>query len=91
MCSLSPTGAPKERRGGTCSFRAFLALNRCVRKGERAIWILAPITIRDRHADDDRDSEGEGEGRRTFVRSVPMFDTLSRDVQRQSHACGRNP
>ncbi len=27
-------------------FRALLALNRCVRKGERAIRILAPISVR---------------------------------------------
>jgi hypothetical protein len=35
-------------------FRAFLALNRCVRKGEKAIRILAPVAIkcRDEHSDD---------------------------------------
>src|SRR5665647_980628 len=32
-------------------FRAFLALNRCVRKGERAIRILAPMSVRDRRAE----------------------------------------
>jgi N-terminal domain of anti-restriction factor ArdC len=29
-------------------FRAFLALNRCVRKGEKAIKILAPVTVKQR-------------------------------------------
>ena len=32
-------------------FRAFLALNRCVRKGETAIKILAPVAVKQR--DDD--------------------------------------
>src|SRR5829696_9185503 len=34
-------------------FRAFLALNRCVRKGEKAIKILAPVAVEQR--DDDGD------------------------------------
>src|SRR3954452_6308967 len=29
-------------------FSAFLALNRCVRKGEKAIHILAPVTVKQR-------------------------------------------
>src|SRR5271155_830323 len=37
-------------------FRAFLDLNRCVRKGERAIRILAPISVRAR----ENGREGEG-------------------------------
>src|ERR1039457_3440855 len=32
-------------------FRAFLQLNRCVRKGERAIRILAPMSIHRREAE----------------------------------------
>src|SRR5438552_3313785 len=32
-------------------FRAFLKLNRCVRKGERAIRILAPMSVRARDID----------------------------------------
>ena len=35
-------------------FRAFLALNRCVRKGEKAIRILAPLAVKQR---DDADGE----------------------------------
>jgi hypothetical protein len=55
-------------------FRAFLALNRCVRKGERAIRILAPFAVK------ERDEHGEETGaKRIFFRSVPVFDTLSRD------------
>jgi len=54
-------------------FRAFLKLNRCVRKGEKAIRILAPMTVRQR----DRD-ETDDEQKRTVFRSVAVFDTLSR-------------
>jgi len=54
-------------------FRAFLELNRCVRKGERAIRILAPITIR---ADSDKPtgSEDSDRERRTVFRAVSVFD-----------------
>lgn len=50
-------------------FRAFLQLNRCVRKGERAIRILAPVVVEQR----DRDGEKNGE-QRVFFRTVPVFD-----------------
>src|SRR3954452_10023617 len=61
------------RRGITATyvagFRAFLALNRCVRKGETAIRILAPVTVK------ERDAAGEETGeKRVFFRSVPVFD-----------------
>jgi hypothetical protein len=55
-------------------FRAFLDLNRCVRKGEQAIRILAPVTVKQR----DTDGEETGETK-TFFRTGPVFDTLSRD------------
>jgi hypothetical protein len=57
-------------------FRAFLDLNRCVRKGERAIRILAPMSVRTR----DNGTEGRGGGedgdqpRRTVFRAVAVFD-----------------
>src|SRR4051794_21856682 len=61
------------RRGITptyvAGFRAFLALNRGVRKGETAIGILAPVTVK------ERDAAGEETGaKRVFFRSVPVFD-----------------
>ena len=75
-------------------FRAFLALNRCVRKGERAIQILAPMAVTDR-ADtrdgDQPDAHNGEERRRVFFRTVPVFDTLSRappGVRVQSHGGG---
>ncbi len=64
-------GITPTRVGG---FRAWLKLGRCVRKGEVALWVMAPMAIKQR----DRDSEEPGEERLLF-RSVPVFDTLSRD------------
>jgi hypothetical protein len=40
-------------------FKAWLALGYCVRKGETAIRIIAPMPIKDR--DDDRQSDEEGQ------------------------------
>jgi hypothetical protein len=66
-----------HRRGITptyvAGFRSWLALNRVVRKGSKAIYILAPVTVK-RH---DTDGQETGE-KRIFFRSVPVFDTLSR-------------
>jgi hypothetical protein len=50
-------------------FRAFLDLNRCVREGEKAIRILAPVTVTQR--DDNGDEHGE---KKVFFRTVPVFD-----------------
>ncbi len=55
-------------------FRAFLDLNRCVRKGERAIRILAPCPVKER--DDAGEETGE---RKVFFRSVPVFDVSMTD------------
>src|SRR4051795_10856348 len=55
-------------------FRSFLALDRCVRKGEKAIHILAPVTIK------HRDEHGEPTDQRTvFFRTVPVFDVSMTD------------
>src|SRR5829696_384651 len=49
-------------------FRAFLDLNRCVRKGEKAIRILAPVTVK------QRDAHGQKTGEtKIFFRTVPVF------------------
>jgi hypothetical protein len=51
-------------------FRTFLELHRCVRKGEKAIRIFAPISLAQsatRLADDEEDV-------RTIFRAVPVFD-----------------
>jgi hypothetical protein len=55
-------------------FRAFLDLNRCVRKGETAIRILAPVTVK------QRDANGEETGeKKVFFRTVPVFDVSMTD------------
>ena len=55
-------------------FRAFLDLNRCVRKGEKAIRILAPVTVK------QRDDHGqETDEKRVFFRTVPVFDVSMTD------------
>lgn len=53
-------------------FRAFLDLNRCVRKGEKAIKILAPCVVKPR----DDDDNGE---KRIFFRTVPVWDVSLTD------------
>ncbi len=50
-------------------FRAWLTLNRCVRRGEKAIRILAPIPITDRDANNEKTEET-----RVLFRAVPVFD-----------------
>ena len=62
-------------------FRAFLQLNRCVRKGERAIRILAPMSVRHRDAEQaERSVTNESERpRRTVFRAVPVFDVSQTD------------
>ncbi len=55
-------------------FRAFLDLNRCLRKGEKAIRILAPVTVK------QRDEHGEDTGdKKVFFRTVPVFDVSMTD------------
>lgn len=57
-------------------FRAFLKLNRCVRKGEQSIRILAPMTVRQRDADNPDDADDK----RTVFRAVPVFDVSQTDA-----------
>src|SRR5215210_563284 len=55
-------------------FRAFLDLNRCVRKGEKAIHILAPVAVK------QRDEHGEETGeQKVYFRTVPVFDACMTD------------
>jgi hypothetical protein len=57
-------------------FRAWLSLNRVVAKGSRAIYILAPLSVKDH----DGAGDEAGEKRRTFFRSVPVFDVAMTEV-----------
>lgn len=60
-------------------FRAWLKLDRCVRKGENAIRILAPMPVRRRDGEDAAASDEDGEVRVLF-RSVAVFDVSATDV-----------
>jgi hypothetical protein len=57
-------------------FRAWLSMNRVVAKGSTAIYILAPVTVKDH----DAAGEETAEKRRTFFRSVPVFDVAMTEV-----------
>jgi hypothetical protein len=63
-------------------FRAFLELNRCVRKGERAIRILAPMSVRTRdNSTEGHEGTDDGEQpRRTVFRAVAVFDVSQTDA-----------
>jgi antirestriction factor ArdC-like protein len=50
-------------------FRTWLKLGRCVRKGERALRILAPMTVNERDARGDETGE-----RRVFFRTAFVFE-----------------
>ena len=65
-------------------FRAFLQLNRCVRKGEKAIRILAPMSVTEPAHDRERGDRADGGApepgrRRVFFRTVPVFDVAMTD------------
>jgi N-terminal domain of anti-restriction factor ArdC len=55
-------------------FRSFVALGRAVRKGEKALWILAPMTVKQPESQRERGEPGAEERRRIFFRAVPVFD-----------------
>ena len=66
-------------------FRAWLELGYQVRKGEKAIWILAPLKIKER---DSMGGEETGETR-TLFRAVPVFDRAQ--VTAGEHAAPLEP
>src|SRR5215208_7251576 len=65
---------PRHTPSYVAGFRALLDLNRCLRKGEKAIKILAPVAVKQR--DDDGEQAGE---KRIFFRTVPVFDVSQTD------------
>ena len=54
-------------------FKAWLELGYCVRKGEKAIRIIAPMPVKTRR-DDDADDERRRAGRGCCSRRVSVFD-----------------
>jgi antirestriction protein ArdC len=65
-------------------FNAWLKLNRFVRKGEKAIWILAPMVYKNADAEDGEDSR--------VIRGfkfVPVFDVAQTDGEELPSICNR--
>jgi antirestriction protein ArdC len=65
-------------------FNAWRKLNRFVRKGEKAIWILAPMVYKNADAED-------GEDNRVIrgFKFVPVFDVAQTDGQELPSICNR--
>ena len=55
-------------------FRTFLTLGRSVRKGEKALWVLAPMTVKQRDGQANSSEPEAEERQRIFFRAVPVFD-----------------
>ena len=71
-CLLIAQQAPQATQ--VAGFKAWRQLGRQVRKGERAIRIMAPMSVK------ERDQAGEQTGERvTFFRAVPVFDIAQTD------------
>jgi hypothetical protein len=61
-------------------FRAWLKLNRCVRKGEKGIRIFAPMTVPDRGEDGATVVDENGQPKRkTLFRLTTVFDVSQTD------------
>jgi antirestriction protein ArdC len=71
-CMLIATQAPDATQ--VAGFRAWQALGRNVRKGERAIAIMAPMSVTEKDASGDETGD-----RLTFFRSVSVFDIAQTD------------
>ena len=71
-CMLIAMQRPDATR--VAGFKAWQALRRQVRKGERGIRILAPLLVKDKEADDPETAE-----RLVFFRSVSVFDVSQTD------------
>ncbi|MHB1524157.1 MAG: ArdC-like ssDNA-binding domain-containing protein [Candidatus Dormibacteria bacterium] len=59
------------------AYRAWQGMGRQVRQGERAIWILAPLLVRDRTAESDE--SGKPPLKLIGFKSVPVFDVAQTD------------
>jgi hypothetical protein len=57
-------------------FRTWLKLGRCVRKGEIALRILAPVTVKDR----DKMTDEQSDERRVFFKTAFVFDICQTDI-----------
>jgi hypothetical protein len=57
-------------------FRTWLKLGRCVRKGEVALRILAPVTVKQRDEHDEESGE-----RRVFFKTAFVFDVSQTEIR----------
>ncbi len=62
-------------------FNAWRKLNRSVRKGEKAIWVLAPMVYKNADAEDERMIRG--------FKFVPVFDVSQTDGEELPTVCNR--
>jgi antirestriction protein ArdC len=76
-----------QRSGAThvAGFSAWLKLDRCVRKGETAIWILAPVVSRSADTNDGEDEQRVVRG----FRRVAVFDIAQTDGGELPSVCTR--
>jgi antirestriction protein ArdC len=72
-------------------FHTWRKLHRSVRRGERAIWILAPVLHRDAQAAEARPEIGEAVSGRHVVgfRSAAVFDLSQTEGEEPLPVCGR--
>jgi len=69
-------------------FRAWRQLDRQVRKGEKAIWILAPVTRK--RGDDAADDDDDGDGKRILAfKPACVFDISQTDGEPLPEVCSR--
>jgi len=74
--------AQRHKATRVAGFSAWKKLSRFVRKGEKAIWILAPMTYRNAEADEtDRVIRG--------FKFVPVFDVTQTDGEELPSICDR--
>ena len=76
--------AQDPRATQVAGFHTWRRLNRCVRKGEKAIWILAPV-VRRRRGTEDEDDGRDVSG----FKYVPVFDIAQTDGEAPPAVCTR--
>ena len=69
-------------------FNAWRKMNRFVRKGEKAIWILAPMVYKNAEAEDGEKTESSERTIRGF-KWVPVFDVAQTDGEDLPAICNR--
>ena len=69
-------------------FNAWRKLNRFVRKGEKAIWILAPMVYKNADAEDGEGTQSPERVIRGF-KFVPVFDVAQTDGEELPSVCDR--